>query len=400
MIRSAFEPRADYIQQLRQIGFEHYDLPSGEGGQPYWQEGICYIFEEAEVDYIQAATQELHEMAVAMVDEIVQSGDYPDYFQLEDYAKSSIEQSWRRADRSLLGRFDLVYRPEQHAIKMLEYNGDTPVALLEASIAQWDFIQQSENIPDQQRIQYNFIDEQLIATWQKYFQPQSLIHFAQADAFRSEDWCNLAYLMDTAYRAGMQVKDILMEDIGHAQYRGQDFLVDLDFQKINHIFKLYPWEWIFKTREGAEIQRLDNIWFEPPWKALLSNKAMLVKMWQMFPQHPYLLAAYAETEVTQLQGRWCKKAVHGREGSNIYCYDASTGQSHLGQGSHVVDEYHQWGYIYHEWYDLPIFAGTRPTLGSWVIGDVACGMSIREDANVITGNAAFFASHIFIPEGA
>ena len=40
----------------------------------------------------------------------------------------------------LYGRFDFAY--DGRNIKMLEYNADTPTGLLEASVAQWLWIEQ------------------------------------------------------------------------------------------------------------------------------------------------------------------------------------------------------------------------------------------------------------------
>lgn len=149
-----FHQRPDFQQQLETIGMNYWNLPSGPDQKPYWQEGVCYGFSETQVDKILDATQELHDMSVDMVATMVKAGDYPEYFALTDHCKSLIEQSWNRGDKSFYGRFDLVFNG-QDEIKMLEYNGDTPVSILECSVAQWDYIQQAEGIPDSLRTQYN-----------------------------------------------------------------------------------------------------------------------------------------------------------------------------------------------------------------------------------------------------
>lgn len=395
MRRYHFQARPNYEARLKEIGFDHYSLPSGPDNLPYWQEGVCYIFSEKQIDLIEEATQELHDMSVDMVRSIVQSGDYPDYFGLDNNAKAAIERSWKRADVTLLGRFDLVLSADNQ-IKMLEYNGDTPVSILEASVAQWDYIQEAADIPDKLRTQFNMIDEHLLDFWKENFNRYDNVHFAQSDSFRSEDFCNLSYILDTAYRSGLNVKDLTIESIGVARKGSELKLVDLENQEIKNIFKLYPWEWLFKSKEASTLLELDVNWLEPAWKALLSNKAMLVKLWKDNPNHPYLLEAYANKPLDR-SGVWAKKATHGREGSNLFIYDSNTGVEKLGQGSHLVPEYDEWGYMYQKWHELPVIDGYRPIIGSWVIGGRACGMSVREDKNLITGNDAFFASHIFIP---
>lgn len=395
MKRLKFAQRPNFQDELDRIGFNYYSLPSGPDGEHYWQEGVTYGFAETQVDKIMEATQELHDMSVDMVRHMVQTGDYPSYFALTDHCKALIEQSWKRGDKSLYGRFDLVY-DGQDEIKMLEYNGDTPVSILECSVAQWDYIQQAEDIPEPLRIQYNMLDERLIETWQERFAPNSLIHFAASGGFRHEDWGNLTYIMDTALRAGMDVKEIKMQDIGLTD---TGLFVDLEDYHMENVFKLYPWEWMMDEQFGAHIEKSQTRWMEPAWKMLLSNKAMLVKLWELNKGHPLLLEAYAHTSEVP-DGKWAKKAIHGREGSNIYTFERKNGitmEDTLAQGSHYVEDYVKWGYMFQKWHNLPVHDGYRPIIGSWVIGDQACGMSIREDRNLVTGNDAFFAAHVFVP---
>lgn len=392
---SNFHQRPNFQEELEKIGFNYWNLPSGPDAKPYWQEGVCYGLSETQVDKILDATQELHDMSLEMVSTIVKSGDYPDYFSLTDNCKALIEQSWNRGDKSFYGRFDLVFDGKDE-IKMLEYNGDTPVSILECSVAQWEYIQQAEGIPDPLRTQYNMLDERMIETWKERYEPNTLIHFAASGGFRHEDWGNLTYIMDTALRAGMRVKEIKMQDVGLTD---TGVFVDLEDQHIQNCFKLYPWEWMMDEQFGASIHGSETQWLEPAWKMLLSNKAMLVKLWALYKGHPLLLESYAHESLVP-DGKWAKKAIHGREGSNIFTFEKQGGEiilDALAQGSHLVPEYDKWGYMYQKWHKLPVYDGYRPIIGSWVIGDAACGMSIREDKNLVTGNDAFFASHIFVP---
>ena len=189
-----------------------------------------------------------------------------------------------------------------------------------------------------------------------------------------------------------------MQDVGLTD---TGVFVDLEDQHIQNCFKLYPWEWMMDEQFGTSIHGSETQWLEPAWKMLLSNKAMLVKLWALYKGHPLLLESYAHESLVP-DGKWAKKAIHGREGSNIFTFEKQGGEiilDALAQGSHLVPEYDKWGYMYQKWHKLPVYDGYRPIIGSWVIGDAACGMSIREDKNLVTGNDAFFASHIFVPYG-
>lgn len=399
-----FEQRKYYGAELNRIGMNYWDSPSGPDKLPYWQEGVVYGFGESEIDQIQSVTQELHNMCLEMVGQVVKSGDYPEYFKLTDLEKILIEQSWKRNAPALYARFDLAYGMDG-SLKMFEGNYDTPVSILECSVGQWNYVEQLKTLPDGTpfpdalRTQYNLIDETLQETWKERFMQGTTLHFASSGGFRHEDFGNLVYIMDNALRSGMIVKDIQMEDIGLCvDADGSRKFVDLQDKKINNIFKLYPWEWMTSEAFGEDIARTNTRWMEPAWKMLLSNKSMLIKLWEMFENHPNLLPSFIKEPS---RGKWAKKAIHGREGSNIYKSTFADGQhlsTDLAQGSHIVPEYDHWGYMYQQWHDIKPHDGYYPIIGSWVIGDKACGMSIREDKNLVTGMDAFFASHIMIPE--
>lgn len=391
MKRLRVKPRENYEERLTEVGFNYYNLKSDDDTD-YWQESVMYGFSEREIDFIQESTQELHNMAIDMVSRIVKSGDYPEYFELNDIAKELIEQSWRNGDPCMYGRFDLAYNGKD--LKMLEYNGDTPTSLLEGSVAQWDHIQEAPGIPDELRDQYNLIDETLVEGWARNFK-NAQVHFAASNEAGFEDWGNTVYMMDAALRAGVKVKDISMQDIG-LDNNGR--FLDLDNVEMRNVFKLYPWEYMVKEQFAESLKTSTTRWIEPAWKMLLSNKAMLVDMWKYNPNHPLLLETYASNE--GLTGRYAKKAIHGREGANVYQTMLAAGQKvyeNLGQGSKVVDDYDKWGYVYQEWFELKDHAGNKPIIGSWVIDNKACGMSVREDTNLITGDNAHFASHIMVP---
>lgn len=389
MKRTHYPKRDDFIAQHEKIGFNYWNLPS-RTGEPYWQEGVVYEFSEGQIDFINDATQELYDMCEMMVERIVSSGDYPDEFALSDKAKWLIERSWKEQQPSIYGRFDLAYHAEKQQLKLLEFNGDTPTGLLEGSVAQWFYLEQTPSIPSRLRHQNNDMHEFLVAHWQRIYPKNTLVHFTTGRDFPEEDWGNLIYLMDTALEAGLRVKEICLEDIGITDTHQ---FVDLESQPIEHIFKLYPWEWLIKDEFSRYLPLSKTQWLEPAWKMLLSNKAMLVSLWKMFPHHPFLLEAHADAKYLD-DGQWCKKAILGREGLNIYRVNGQ-GKTTLAQGS-VIDDYtQQAGSIYQRWFDLANYDGFYPVIGSWIVGGQACGMSVREDPNLVTGDDAQFACHIY-----
>ena len=57
------------------------------------------------------------------------------------------------------------------------------------------------------------------------------------------------------------------------------------------------------------------------------------------------------------------------------------------------------GYVYQQKFELPSFDGMYPIIGSWVVGDVACGMGLREDFTAVTGNDSHFIPHYLYLNG-
>jgi len=153
--REVLTPRSDWRAKVETLGLDFHTTD----GEPYWYEAACYVFSAAEIDLIEEATDTLHQLCLEAVERIVAAGDLgrlniPEPFQ------PWVGESWRRRDPDLYGRFDLVFDGSGPP-KMLEYNADTPTALLEAAVVQWYWLEEVKTGSDQ----FNSIHEKLIARW-------------------------------------------------------------------------------------------------------------------------------------------------------------------------------------------------------------------------------------------
>lgn len=393
MLRKNFKKRPDYAERLNSIGFQYHSALSTDQ-EPYWTEGVAYEFTLERIEEIETATEILHELCMETVGEIVASGDYPAGFNLNDQSKTLIERSWNNDDMHIYGRFDLQVEPSSGAIKMYEYNADTPTSLLEAAVAQWQWLEEAEDVPH--RDQFNSIHDKLIARWQLAAAniPDPILYVLAAQTGHYEDWGNVDYIADTALQAGWQIHVEEIENIGYnAEHR--EFVDQSEFF-IDYAFKLYPWEWMMQESFGEYVANTPTQWFEPPWKMLLSNKAILPILWKRYTDHPNLLPAFFENEkpVLSFQNMFVKKPILGREGANVQM--AGTFSDTLVQGSHHLAEYDRDGYIYQAYAPLPDFDGKHPVVGSWVIGDEPAGIGIREDKTIISGNGSHFVPHYFV----
>lgn len=388
MKRKIFVPRPDWVERCKSVGFDYCNLLSSDGSW-YWSEGVGYEFSLAQIDALEDATNALHAMCMEVVVAMIKSGDYPLQYGLSQAAIALIESSWKANEPSLYGRFDLAY--DGNSIKMLEYNADTPTSLLEASVVQWNWLQ-DRGLPDQ----FNSIHERLIERWKVIAEGIALkprIYFAGMKEAGREDWGNIEYLMDTAHQAGFDTSDIVVDDIGWDQER--KLFVDLNEQPIRGCFKLYPWEWMARDGFGESIAQSQTRFIEPAWKMLLSSKALLPLLWKQFEGHPLLLPTFFEAESEKTKhGKWVRKPILAREGANVTKVEDGV-SVHL-TGSAFNAEYDKSGYVLQQWVDLPVFDGFRPLVGSWIIGDEAAGIGVREDYNDVTGNDSHFVPHYFV----
>lgn len=372
MKRKTFAKRNNYKQRLHEYGFDYDTIDEIE----YWNETIGYEFSAKEVDNIENATNELTKMCFNAVQHVIDN-DLFDKLKIPEKFVPLIKKSWERDDFTLYGRFDLCLKDDK--IKMYEFNGDTPTSLLEAALVQF-YWKEDNKLNDQ----FNFIHEQLIEQW-KYFKTTKNPETVYFSCIRHsvEDFRNTEYIMDTAHQAGLNVKFIYVDDIGS----DGNYFYDLEGKEISYLFKLYPWEWLI-NENFADVLLKDNCQLiEPAWKMILSNKAILSVLWDMYPNHELLLETHL-TKPTDSSG-FVVKPLLSREGANVEIYnDSKLVESKDG-------EYGEEGHVYQELCELPDFNGMHPVIGSWVVGDTACGMGIREDKSLITGNTSNFVSNYF-----
>ncbi|HZZ46391.1 MAG TPA: glutathionylspermidine synthase family protein [Pseudonocardia sp.] len=383
MRRQTGKPRPNWEQIVAEQGLVYGTPARGTGGaaRPYWDESVHYVFEMDEVLALEADVELLHSMCLSAVDHVVTTERYKD-FALPEWSWEGVAQSWKRSDPHLYGRFDLRYDGSGPA-KLLEYNADTPTTLLEASILQWHWLQDTHGGDDQ----WNSVHEKLVERWRTIADglPKGELHFAWSGADTTgEDHLTAGYLQETAAEAGLDTVGLTIEDLGWDSALKR--FVDLAEAPIGSLVKLYPWEWVLADDFGRyALQSLpETLWIEPLWKTLLSNKALLAVLWELNPGHPNLLPAYLDDP--GLLTEYVRKPRLGREGANI---------SIVAPGSEVQTGgvYGEEGYVYQLFDPLPEFDGYRPALGAWVVGDESAGLGIRETTGLVTDDGAAFVPH-------
>jgi glutathionylspermidine synthase len=365
--------RLDWQAKVESQGLHYHTLD----GVPYWDESAYYAFQAGEIDELEQATYALHDLCLKAVEHVIAQKRFPLFGVTPDFVEF-LAQSWERDELSIYGRFDFAYDGRSPP-KLLEYNADTPTALLEASVIQWFWLKDAHPGADQ----FNSIHEKLLEFWPRAGPAtEGPMHFVSQQG-HLEDFMTVTYLADTAQQSGLEVVYLEIEQVGWNAVRR--LFVDANERPLRRVFKLYPWEWLLREEFARHLLECRVLWLEPPWKVLLSNKAILAVLWEMFPECPYLLPAHFEPT----SDSYVRKPTQAREGANVRWV----------QNGKVVAEtegpYEDSPCIYQAVNSLPNFDSNYPVLGSWIVNGFACGLGIREDTSPITQNTSRFVPHLF-----
>lgn len=400
MERRAITPRPNLDARCHAMGFAFATID----GEPYWDERVHYAFTLDQIERdLEDPTAELHRLCLAAAERIIGDEALMRRLAVPERAWPLIRASWTAGEPSLYGRFDFSYDGRGPA-KLLEYNADTPTALFEASVFQWQWLEDlaGAGVLAAGCDQFNALHERLVARFTEIaaWHRVSALHFA-CDVTSQEDKGCVAYLADCAAQAGLTPTLLGIGQIGVASRRppgdagpqdGEPF-VDMENRPIALLFKLYPWEWMFADQFAQTPSMQWTRFIEPPWKAVLSNKGLLPVLWEMAPGHPNLLEAYFadDPQAARLGDRYAEKPLYSREGSGIRLVEGM-----FAQGS-ADGPYAGCPRIRQALAPLPLFDGNHPVIGSWLIGAQPAGIGIREDISAITTNASRFVPHIITP---
>ena len=419
MKRISIAARPDWKAKVEALGFDWHSAPTDtDPVGTYWDESAYWELTSDEVDTLEAATVELHDMCVAAADAAITRKLLP-HFGFDARAIALIEDSWARRGSdgqagdqpSIYGRFDFAYDGKTPP-KLLEYNADTPTGLYEAAVVQWTWLE--ERFPG--RDQFNSIHEGLVEGWKDIRE-----HFPQSDTAaaalhltcltpHAEDEGTLNYMLDTALEGGWTAKIIAAGDIGwaapvDAQSDVDGHFADLQDTEIAALFKIVPWDWLLSDDFGPRLAQLVKdkrlTVIEPAWKMLLSSKAMLALLWEMYPDHPNLVPAFMDRASFAAGTTVVAKPLLGREGANISIAKLGEGGALAGAPIATNDgPYGAEGYVYQAL--APLAQGTdaaglvhNAVIGSWMIAGAARGIGIREDTSLITHNRSRFVPHLF-----
>jgi glutathionylspermidine synthase len=377
MQRISIAPRNNWQQTVESLGFGFHTA-----NVPYWDESVYYSFTLAEIEKLESVTAELWDMCLQAVQYVIDNNLF-DQFKIPPFIVPHIIDTWDNDAPAIYGRFDFCFNGKDEP-KLLEFNADTPTSLFEASIVQWFWLKDFDNPKDQ----FNSLHEKLIAYWKylKNYLYDDKLYFTCVKGVL-EDFTTTAYIQDCAMQGGLETEFIYIDDIGWDNKNA--FFVDLKNNPIRNIFKLYPYEYMVNEAFGKNLvtDTLKTMWVEPSWKMILSNKAILPILWQLFPYHKNLLPVYFTRSNLK---DYVVKPFLSREGANITIVENEKPVSNS-DGPYGVE-----GFVFQELCKLPDFNGNFPVIGSWIVGQQPAGIGIRESNGLITDNFSRFIPHLIL----
>ncbi len=398
MRRVVTNERPDWQERAREFGFKFHTMY----GEAYWDESAYYEFSLRQIeDHIEDPTEELHQMCLDVVDKVVNDEELFAKFQIPEQHWDFIRRSWLNKEPSLYSRLDLAYDGKSPA-KLYENNADTPTSLYESGFWQWLWLEDKivSGVLHPNSDQFNSIQEKLIERFRSMGEiyPEKLLHFSCCRD-TEEDRGTVQYLEDCAQEAGLFTEFVYIEDVGLGEVELGDnsgrcipAYTDTNDQVIDWMFKLYPWEFMLREDFGGHFSKAQTSWIEPPWKALLSNKALMPLLWQLFPNHPNLLPCFFdEKQAAQHLNSYVKKPIFAREGANVSVFENGE------MTYHSDGPYGEEGFIFQAFYPLPCFNNNYTLIGSWLIDNQPAGISVREDSTLITQDLSRYLPHIICP---
>lgn len=386
MQRKSIAERPNWKKQAHDYGFHFHTMY----GEPYWCEDAYYAFTLNQIETIEDATNEIHQMCLQVADMVANSEEWLSKFQIPQQCWDFVRDSWRSREPSLYSRLDFAYTGYGQP-KLLENNADTPTSLYEAAFFQWLWLEEQIEAGKLPRNadQFNSIQDQLIDRFSELKQRYQLQQIYMACCRDTdEDRATIQYLQDCATEAGLTTPFLFIDEVG---LNTEHYFTDMLDQPIDHIFKLYPWEFMFRESFASELSTQTTGWMEPAWKSILSNKALLPALWNLFPNHPNLLPAFfADDKNAASIANYVKKPIFSREGANI----------EIVENDRILEQsdgiYGEEGFIIQQYQALPKFYDSYTLIGSWIVNDQACGIGMREDRSRITQDLSRFYPHAII----
>lgn len=376
-------PRPDWTQQAAKLGYTYY---RNDDGTYAWREDVRYEITRSALRLVSEAAETLHALCLDLIADVMRRPSGLDDFHIPRIAQDVVRQSWHRGDPFLLGRFDLAWNGSR--LKLIEYNADTPATLPESTAMQDRWHRQCGGPHGHAPLKASAIVSRLKSLRRAGHIGRVLHIVPYPDNL--EDTVHARFYEHWARKAGLEaihcdLKDLDITTGGELLHRGVI---------IRSMIRMYPWELMFRDSGVRHLDGCGCQFLNPPWTALLSNKALLPALWRRFPGHPLLLEAAFSPEELSIGPKGCfvEKPIHARGGENIRILNA------YGALCAESGTYGHYPKIYQAYADHRI-SGVHASIGAWIVGKRFSGLTIRESHDAIIRHNSSIVPHVILRRG-
>jgi glutathionylspermidine amidase/synthetase len=353
------------------------------------------VMSETARDELEHATNELHAMFLHATDYVLQDDELLARFNLPPAIWPRLHQSWdNRRNEVITGRFD--FSMSARGMKVYEYNCDSASCHMEAGRVQGRWAEHMECDDGEDAGETLFDD--LVAAW-RHRPIDDVVHvMLDRDA---EETYHALYMTRAMQRAGLRCK--VLHGMDGLAWREDGEIADADGDRIRWVWKTWAWETALDQiraeceddaerlatyepgvpRAGAPrlvdvLLRPGVMVFEPLWTLIPSNKAILPVLWQLFPNHPYLLESSFSLEDSLRERGYVSKPIAGRCGHNITIVD-----QHGAEPVETGGRFHKQDQMYQELWPLPLIDGDFVQVCTFTAGGAYSASCVRIDASPI-----------------
>lgn len=339
------------------------------------------------------ASNELHLMYLHATEKVLKEPQLLEKFNIPRILWPRLRLSWKQRRHSMIsGRLDFCM--DERGLKVYEYNADSASCHTEAGEILEKWAQQSPDVQGG-----NPADSLLDALADAWRNSDALkfIHILQ-DNDAEEDYHAL-FMQQAMAKAGIESK--ILRGLDQLQWNRNGKLIDNDVHEVRCVWKTWAWETAFEQlRSESEealsappiatgspqrkVRLIDVLLrpevrvFEPLWTAIPSNKAILPVLWELFPNHRYLLDAdFAPSDALKTTG-YAVKPIAGRCGNNIDLVNHHNGLLDTTSG-----QFSEQNAIYQQLWCLPKIENRYVQLCTFTCGGHFGGTCVRSDPSLV-----------------
>ena len=353
------------------------------------------------------AGSSLHKIFVEVTAKVLESDELLSKFDVPKEFWPRMRRTFDKQRVSLTGRFDFALDLENN-LKSFEYNADSASTLLECGRIQQKYLE-SIGVASQGRSSGFRVERMLRVAW-KQTGVKGTVHFL-IDDDQEEEYTAL-FVKETAEHTGL--KGRLCVGFEEFSFNDEGRVVDGTGELVTCVWKTWNWNTAmadykdakasrgegWKPAKGDKVRLCDLVLgdeeilvYEPLWKLIPANKAILPLVWDHAPGHPNLLPTSFELTEELKRTGYVEKPISGRIGMNVTLVDKSGEE--IGRSEGRFDEAVS---IYQQLLHLPKRDDYHAIFGGWIIGGEAAGIGIREDKTLITGEESPFSALILVDD--